>query len=114
MIRALDKKTGQVKWDYDIRKDGEQSQFHGDPLITDDLVVIGTDGTLGHVYAFGRTTGAVRWKYKVEATGVASDIVRVENQIYFVTIADDWFASTCRAGNQSGFFTTHIRPKSIA
>jgi len=27
MIRALDKKTGQVKWDYDIRKDGEQSQF---------------------------------------------------------------------------------------
>ena len=56
MIRALDKKTGQVKWDYDIRKDGEQSQFHGDPLITDQLVVIGTDGTIGYVYAFERAT----------------------------------------------------------
>jgi glucose dehydrogenase len=29
MIRALDKKTDQVKWKYDIRKDGDQRQFHG-------------------------------------------------------------------------------------
>lgn len=28
IIRALDKKTGQV-WKYDIRKDGDQRQFHG-------------------------------------------------------------------------------------
>jgi hypothetical protein len=52
MIRALDRKTGLVKWEYDIRKDGEQSQFHGDPLVTDRLVVIGTDGKIGYVYAF--------------------------------------------------------------
>jgi membrane peptidoglycan carboxypeptidase len=52
MIRALDNKTGKVKWSYDIRNDGEQSQFHGDPLVTDELVIIGTDGNIGHVYAF--------------------------------------------------------------
>jgi outer membrane protein assembly factor BamB len=27
MIRALDKKTGQVKWEYDIGKDGDQRHF---------------------------------------------------------------------------------------
>jgi outer membrane protein assembly factor BamB len=77
LIRALDKKNGQVKWEYDIRKDGEQSQFHGDPLITDQVLAIGTDGKIGHVYAFEPTTGAVRWKYKVKDSGVASDIVRL-------------------------------------
>jgi len=104
MIRALDKKTGQVKWDYDIRKDGEQSQFHGDPLVTDDLVIIGTDGTIGHVYAFDRATGAVRWKYKVEATGVASDIVRLESQIYFVTIANDLVCLELQSGKPKWVF----------
>jgi outer membrane protein assembly factor BamB len=77
MIRALDKKTGKVKWDYDIRKDGDQRQFHGDPLLTNDLVIIGTDGNTGHVYAFERSTGSVRWKYKVNEQGVASDVVTV-------------------------------------
>ena len=55
-MRALDKRTGQVKWEYDITKDGDQHEFHGDPLITDELVVIGTDGKMGHVYAFEQST----------------------------------------------------------
>jgi eukaryotic-like serine/threonine-protein kinase len=111
LIRALDKKPGHVKWEYDIRKDGEQSQFHGDPLITDDLVVIGTDGTLGHVYAFDRATGAVRWKYKVEATGVSSDIVRIENQIYFVTIADDLVCLDLQSGKSKWVFHDAYSPQ---
>ena len=89
MIRALDKKTGQVKWEYDIRKDGDQRQFHGDPLITDELVVIGTDGNMGHVYGFDRSTGAVRWKYRVDERGVASDIIRLEGNVYAVTLGDE-------------------------
>jgi outer membrane protein assembly factor BamB len=88
MIRALDRKTGSVKWDYDIRKDGEQSQFHGDPLVTDRLLVIGTDGKIGHVYAFERTTGAVLWKYKVNDRGVASDVIRVGDEGCFVTLGN--------------------------
>jgi eukaryotic-like serine/threonine-protein kinase len=111
LIRALDKKTGHVQWEYDIRRDGEQSQFHGDPLITDDLVVIGTGGTLGHVYAFDRATGAVRWKYKVEATGVASDIVRLENQIFFVTIANDLVCLDLQSGKPKWFFHDAYSPQ---
>ena len=89
MIRALDKDSGRVKWDYDIRKDGQQSQFHGDPLITDELVVIGTDGNMGHVYAFERETGNVRWKYKVSERGVASDVLRLGHNVYAVTLGDE-------------------------
>jgi len=58
-----------VRWSYDIHQDGNQTSFHGNPLITDQLVLIGTDkscasGGIGHVYAFDRATGAVRWKYR--------------------------------------------------
>ncbi len=67
MIRALDKKTGQVRWSYDIRRDGDQTEFHGDPLVTENLIIIGTDGKMGHLYAFERLTGAMRWKYRVDA-----------------------------------------------
>jgi outer membrane protein assembly factor BamB len=111
LIRALDKKTGRVQWDYDIRKDGAQMQFHGDPLVTDELIVIGTDGNIGHVYPFERETGAVRWKYKVETTGVASDIVRLENHIYFVTVANDLVCLDLQTGKPKWVFHNAYSPE---
>ena len=78
-----------MKWQYDISKDGDQRQFHGDPLIADELVVIGTDGNIGHVYAFERYTGIVRWKYRVNERGVASDIVRLGDSVYAVTLGNE-------------------------
>jgi outer membrane protein assembly factor BamB len=92
---ALDKNTGQVRWSYNIHQDGSQTSFHGDPLMTGDLIIIGTDiGKQGHVYAFDRATGKVRWKYLVTTSsngdfGVASDIVRRGNSIYAVAQGDD-------------------------
>jgi len=114
MIRALDRNTGQVKWDYDIRKDGEQTSFHGDPLVTDQLVVIGTDGNMGHVYAFDRTTGAVRWKYRVDQRGVASDVIRLGNNIYAVTLGDELLCLDLMTGKakwtfHSGFSSKDFR-----
>jgi len=89
-IHALDKKTGQVKWNMTFVRTASKSQFHGDPLVADDAVVIGTDGTIGHhVYAFDRATGAVRWKYKVEQRGVASNILRLGRDIFFVTLGNN-------------------------
>lgn len=65
MFFALDAETGEIRWSYDTAADGEPAQFHGDPLITDDLVVTGSDrSTLNYTYAFDRFTGAVRWKNK--------------------------------------------------
>ena len=104
LIRALDKKNGQVKWQYDIRKDGEQSQFHGDPLVTDQLLVIGTDGKIGHVYGFERNTGSVRWKYKVNDRGVASDIVRLRGNLYFVTLGNELICLDLETGKVNWSF----------
>lgn len=104
MIRALDKKTGQVRWAYNIRNDGEQGQFHGDPLVTDELLVIGTDGKIGHVYAFERSTGAVRWKYRVDERGVASDVVRLGNNLYAVTLADELLCLDLETGKAKWTF----------
>jgi len=106
MIRALDNKTGQVKWSYDIRKDGEQNNFHGDPLITDELVIIGTDGKMGHVYAFERSSGAVRWKYKVNEYGVASDIVRSGGKLYAVTLGNELLCLDLVTGKADWTFHT--------
>jgi outer membrane protein assembly factor BamB len=70
---AFDKRTGKVRWSYNIHQDADQTSFHGNPLITDQLVLIGTDkscasGGIGHVYAFDRSTGTVRWKYRTAGT----------------------------------------------
>jgi outer membrane protein assembly factor BamB len=104
LIRALDKTNGQVRWSYDIRKDGEQGQFHGDPLITDELVIIGTDGKIGHVYAFERATGAVRWKYKVNEGGVASDVLRLGSNVYAVTLGDELLCLDLQTGKPKWTF----------
>jgi outer membrane protein assembly factor BamB len=106
MIRALDKKTGKVKWSYDIRTDGEQTQFHGDPLITGDLVVVGTDGKIGHVYALERATGAVRWKYKVNEYGVASDVIRRGDNLYAVTLGNELLCLDVKTGKANWTFHT--------
>lgn len=59
---AINKSSGAVRWSYDIRNDGNQQSFHGDPLVAGDLILVGTDKScapdgIGHVYAFDRATG---------------------------------------------------------
>lgn len=99
---ALNKTTAQVKWSYNIRQDGDQNNFHGSPLITDDLVITGTDGGsrptgIGNVYAFDKTTGKVQWKYSA-GRGVPTDIVRLNNNLYAVTFNDELICLDLRTG----------------
>jgi outer membrane protein assembly factor BamB len=83
--------------------DGNQSGFHGDSLVTGDLVVIGTDGGDGHVYAFDKSWGSVRWKYPVprgvaQNRGVTSDIVRLGPAVFGVTIGDELISLDVESG----------------
>ena len=113
MIRALDKKTGQVRWSYDIRRDGDQTEFHGDPLVTENLIIIGTDGKMGHLYAFERLTGAMRWKYRVDWRGLASDIVRSGDRIYAVTLGDELVCLDLESGAAMWTFRSSAPAKSL-
>lgn len=108
---ALNKNTGQLQWSYDITKDGKQRSFHGNPLITGELILIGTDqscdvDSVGHVYAFDRRTGAVKWKYK--STGVPTDIIQVGSNIYFGSFQDRWFAAELKTGELVWTFSTGV------
>ncbi len=90
---AIETATGQVRWSYDIKQDGKQLSFHGDPLVLGDLILIGTDhscepGGIGHVYAFEHATGKVRWKHR--STNVPTDIVQLRSKLYFGSIQDTW------------------------
>lgn len=111
---ALDKNTGQLRWSYNIHQDGDQTSFHGDPLVTRDLIIIGTDvGKQGHVYAFDRATGKVRWKYLVTTAsdgdfGVASDIVQKGNSVYAVAQGDDLLCLDIVTGRLRWHFASHF------
>jgi len=106
---AINKTTGRVQWSYDIRKDGKQQSFHGDPLVTNDLILIGTDNScdpegVGHVYAFERDSGKVRWKYR--STSVPTDIVQLNSNVYFGSFQDKWSSVDLHTGDLNWSFST--------
>jgi len=76
---AINKRSGQTLWTYNIKHDGNQSSFHGGILIAGNRVLLGTDrGTdlagEGHIYAFDAVTGKMLWKY-LAAPGVSTDLL---------------------------------------
>ena len=98
-----------MRWSYNIGQDGKQKSFHGNPLITDDMILIGTDYNcapdgVGHVYAFDIKTGKVRWKY--QTTSVPTDIVRIGHNVYFGSFQDNWYALKLRTGELVWKFST--------
>lgn len=106
---AINKTTGQLQWSYDIRKDGKQVSFHGDPLVTGDLILIGTDHNcvpdgIGHVYAFERNSGKVRWKYR--SISVPTGIVQLGSNVYFGSFQDNWSSVNLQTGGLNWSFST--------
>jgi hypothetical protein len=100
-----------VRWSYNIHQDGNQTSFHGNPLITDSSILIGTDKScssdgIGHVYAFDRGTGAVRWKYRT--VGTPTDIVRLGSTIYAASLADELIALNLADGRLLWKFQTGV------
>jgi outer membrane protein assembly factor BamB len=93
VVHAIDRGTGQARWKYNALADGgKRAEFHGTPVLTEELLVIASDDRspdgIGFVYAFERNTGRVRWKYPAGA-GVMADLVREGSRLYAVTLADE-------------------------
>ena len=87
---ALDSATGRPIWSYDTAPDGRPpGQFHGDFLVTEAGVVAGSDShSVGHLYAFDRGTGEVRWKHRFPK-GVAADVRRRGETALFASEVGD-------------------------
>jgi outer membrane protein assembly factor BamB len=107
---ALDREDGTPVWTYDIRKD-RSAEFHGDPLVSDHFVFVGTDGEAGYVYAFDRATGKVRWKSPADeaaggSRGFPTDILRAGPRLYTVALGDSVVALDRRDGRTNWKFSS--------
>jgi outer membrane protein assembly factor BamB len=77
--------------------------------VTSDLILIGTDRScdpegVGHVYAFERDSGKVRWKYR--STSVPTDIVQLNSSVYFGSFQDHWSSVDLKTGSLNWSFST--------
>jgi outer membrane protein assembly factor BamB len=109
---ALDRVTGQVRWSYDIVRDGDQSGFHGNPLVVNDEIITGTDGAgIGHVYAFEMSTGKVRWKHPMtkgapSSYGLNGNVVRLGHAVFGATIGDELISLNAETGKLNWSFAS--------
>jgi outer membrane protein assembly factor BamB len=79
LFRAVDRLTGRLSWATHVGLESDPNFFHGDPLITEDAVIIGADNgpppasAVAGIYAFDRSTGKQLWFYPA-GRGVAGRI----------------------------------------
>ena len=94
---AFDRVTGEVRWHYDTRVDGDPAEFHGDPLVTDRLVITGCDRTAHiHTYAFDLSSGKPVWKQ--DRCAFESDLVRAGDAVVGRTWNGDLVALELETG----------------
>lgn len=76
MYYAFDIETGAIRWSHDFKPEVGHATFHGDPLLTEDLVITGSEALDPvRMWAFERATGRVSWSRQGEWTLTRSDIV---------------------------------------
>lgn len=97
---AFDRRTGEIRWSYDTRQDGPPVTFHGDPLVTERLVIVGADlpNQVVHLYAFEQATGEVRWKVPFHG-GVPVDVLGKGGKVYVATSQGEAVALELETGH---------------
>ncbi|MEN3330904.1 MAG: hypothetical protein V7641_269 [Blastocatellia bacterium] len=109
---ALDKSSGAILWQQEVARGDQRVGFHGDPLVTEDMVIVGTDingvpAGAGYVYAFDRGSGQQRWK-AAAGRGIASDLIRAGASLYGVTLSDAIVSLDLQTGRQNWSFTSRL------
>jgi outer membrane protein assembly factor BamB len=98
-----------VIWTYDTRLDGDPVEFHGDPLLTEEMIVVGSDlrkeNGAGRIYAFARDNGIPRWTHPA-GQGVATDLPAIGGTLFAVTFADELIALDIESGSLLWSFAT--------
>jgi outer membrane protein assembly factor BamB len=113
VLLALDKSTGKLLWSHDASEGGRNVQFHGDPLFTGDMVVIGSDtddaSATAHVLALDRPSGKLKWKHPV-GRGVSSDIVLDGDRLWMTTRENELICLDLATGQRLSEFRSTPAP----
>lgn len=108
---AFERDTGEVRWSYDTKADGVPATFHTNPVVTERLVVTGTDGGApGYVYAFDRMTGQVRWKRILPQGQVSADLALAGDSILALGSNGDLVALDAETGEARWVFDAPSDP----
>jgi outer membrane protein assembly factor BamB len=108
IFSAIDRSTGTPIWLYDITADGKQSEFHSNPAVTKDRIFVGTDGAMGHIYAFDLKTGEVPWKHAHQGRfngGFPSDVLLSGDRVIGVTVDERVVALDTASGAERWTFS---------
>jgi len=113
LFYAIAVSDGTVLHTFDVAADGA-SQFHGNPLVVDSIVVFATDqgrSPVGAVYALDLRTWHANWKV-VFPFGIASEPAHDGGStVYFISRMDSVLALGVDGGEQRwGFSTGWTRP----
>jgi outer membrane protein assembly factor BamB len=97
-VYALDRTTGNPIWLYDTSADGSPAQFHGEPLVLGERVVIPSDADpAGHLYAFDTASGELLWKLPFRQ-GVATTPLFIDGRVVAVSAEGEVFAADPKKG----------------
>lgn len=76
----------------------------------EDLILVGSDGQLGHVYGFARATGTLVWRYEAGAGGLRSDLLRLGKSLVAVTADEGLVALDAATGAKRWSFPLKAAP----
>ena len=97
---AFERDTGAIRWAHDTANDGPPANFHGDPLVTGETIIVGSDGgDLGYLYALELKTGNVRWQ-RPYGRGVATNLYRRGDALYALTMAGELLCLDVASGEE--------------
>jgi outer membrane protein assembly factor BamB len=86
IFRALELRTGRVRWETKVSPDAVQYFFHGDPYVAGDIIVAGADRATGaSIHAFDRSTGKELWRHAA-GRGVNGPIAGTSTHAYAIAI----------------------------
>jgi outer membrane protein assembly factor BamB len=111
---SFDRLSGDIKWQYDVSTDGA-SQFHGNPIATDSIIIFGTDQArmeIGTIYALDRYSGDLVWKSEGHSGAPSDAVIHQDSLVYFITRDDSLLALSLHNGVTAWSFSTGWRRES--
>ena len=105
-LRSLDRNSGKLEWEYDIKKEFGENSLHAALLLDDDGVVAATENPTGSVYGLDRDSGRMLWRQPC-GHGVFSDLLGADGRVFAHTNQDSVLCLDRASGRVLWAFASH-------